>query len=59
MDERDTPMWPIDVYDAYGDATLSCPVCRKPVHMPLNIQWAGNFPKTIKCRGCGQRMYWN
>ena len=44
----------IDVYNAFGDGTLSCPSCKKPI---VNV-WSKLAYMPNYCHHCGQRFKW-
>lgn len=53
--DRATAKEGIDVYNAFGDGTLSCPSCKKPIiNVYSKLPYMPNY-----CHHCGQRFKWS
>lgn len=52
--KKEMPQKPIVSYDNFGDGTLCCPNCEKPI---VNVWSKSNYmPKY--CHYCGQKLKW-
>lgn len=52
--ERNNAKKPLNVIGEFGDGTLSCPNCEKPI---VNV-WSTRAYKPNFCHYCGQRFDW-
>lgn len=53
--EKATPMKGVWKYDNFGDGTLCCPNCKKPI---VNVWSKANY-KPNYCHYCGQALDWS
>nr|DAO53807.1 MAG TPA: Transcription initiation factor IIE, alpha FINGER, Transcription [Caudoviricetes sp.] len=52
--EKQVSKSPIDIQDDFGDFTLCCPSCKRPI---VNV-WNRVDYKPIYCHVCGQKLDW-